>query len=439
MRGPPPTKYARAGDARIGYQLSGEEPPDIVFVGGPASHVDLMWEDPSSRRGLERMMSWGRLLRFDRRGTGVSDPLEGAATLEQQMDDLDAVLETTGLERVALIGAVDAGLCAMYAATHPDRVSALVLANVAVSGGVVVSDELRDEMLELIENHWGEGNFLPFYAPSRAGDPTFVDFWARFERSCMSPATARKFVDLSMASDLRAVLPAIRVPTLVFHRRENALVPVDAGREVAELIPDARFIEAPGTDLYFWPGADDPEMDLIEEFLTGRRPEHEPDRMLATVLFTDIVGSTDHAAKLGDRGWGELLERHNELVRAHLARHRGREIKTLGDGFVATFDGPARGVRCAQQLVGAAPELGIELRCGLHTGECELYEADIGGIAVHIGARVADLAGRGEVLVSSTVKDLVVGSELRFEDRGARELRGVPGEWRLFALQACSA
>jgi class 3 adenylate cyclase len=432
----PPTRYARVGDARIAYQLSGDGPPDVVFVGGPASHLDLLWEDPATRRSLERMASFGRFLRFDRRGTGVSDPLEGTPTLEQQMDDLDAVLEATGLERVALIGAVDVGLCAMYAATHPDRVSALVLANVAASGGLIMDDERREQMLDMVENHWGEGNFIAFFAPSRAGDPAFVEWWARFERSCMSPSTARKMIDLSLAADLRGVLPAIRVPTLVFHRRDNPLIPLEASREVATLIPGSRFIEASGSDVYFWPGADDPEMDVIEEFLTGRRPEHESDRMLATVLFTDIVGSTNHAARLGDRGWGELLERHNDLVRVHLARHRGEEIKTLGDGFVATFDGPARGVRCAQQLVDAVPELGIALRCGLHTGECELLDGDVGGIAVHIGARVADLAGSGEVLVSSTVKDLVVGSELQFEDRGARELRGVPGEWRLYALQA---
>jgi class 3 adenylate cyclase len=431
----PPTRYARAGDASVAFQLSGQGPPDVVFVGGPASHLDLLWEERSTRRSLERMASFARLVRFDRRGTGLSDSLDGAPTLEQQMDDLDAVLAATGLERVALIGAVDAGLCAMYAATHPDRVSALVLANVAVSGGLIMDEDRRDQMLDIVENHWGEGSFLPLFAPGRVDDPAFVDWWARFERSCMSPSMARKMIDLNTSSDLRGVLPAIRVPTLVFHRRENPLIPFEAGQEVAELIPGARFIEASGSDLYLWPGADDPEMDLVEEFLTGRRPEHEPQRMLATVLFTDIVGSTNHAARLGDREWGELLERHNQLVRAQLASHRGREIKTLGDGFVATFDGPARGVRCAQQLVGAASDLGLALRCGLHTGECELLDGDIGGIAVHIGARVADLAGSGEVLVSSTVKDLVVGSELHFEDRGARELRGVPGEWRVFALR----
>jgi class 3 adenylate cyclase len=251
----------------------------------------------------------------------------------------------------------------------------------------------------------------------------------------MSPSMARQLVDLNARSDLRGVLPALRVPTLVLHRRDNPLIPVEAGRETATLIPGARFVEAPGTDLYDWPGADDPEIDLVEEFLTGRRPQRGPERMLATVLFTDIVGSTDRAAEVGDRAWRELLDRHDAMVRDRLERFRGREVKTVGDGFVVTFDGPARAVRCAQEIVEGVDDLGLVVRCGLHTGECELLDGDVRGIAVHIGARVSALARGGEVLVSSTVKELVVGSELRFEDRGAHELRGVPGEWRLFALQ----
>jgi class 3 adenylate cyclase len=246
---------------------------------------------------------------------------------------------------------------------------------------------------------------------------------------------ARKLVDLNARSDLRAVLPAIRVPTLVLHRRDNPLVPIEAGRETAALIPGARFVEGVGTDLYNWPGADDLETDLIEEFLTGRRPQRGLERVLATVMFTDIVASTDRAAKIGDRAWRGLLDRHNDLVRDRLGRFRGREVKTVGDGFVATFDGPARAVSCAQEIVEGVDELGLAVRCGLHTGECELLDTDVGGIAVHIGARVCALARGSEVLVSSTVRDLVVGSELSFEDRGVHELRGVPGEWRLYALQ----
>jgi class 3 adenylate cyclase len=291
-------------------------------------------------------------------------------------------------------------------------------------------------MLEMIEDHWGEGRFLSLFAPSRGDDPRFVEWWTRFERACVTPSTARKLIDLNLRSDLSGVLPAIRVPTLVLQQRENPLMPFEAGREAAALIPGARFVAAAGSDSYDWPGADDPETDLIEEFLTGRKRQRSPERLLATVLFTDIVASTDRAAEVGDRAWRELLERHNALIRERLERFRGREIKTIGDGFVATFDGPARAVRCSREIVEEVRQLGLDVRCGLHTGECEFLDGDIGGIAVHIGARVGALARGGEVLVSSTVKDLVVGSELEFDDRGTHELRGVPGEWRLYALNS---
>ncbi len=436
MLTPPPTRYAHSGDAQIAYQVLGDGPLDLVSIGGPGSHLDMQWEDPLTVRAYERMASFSRLIRFDRRGTGLSDPLEGPPTLDQQMDDLGAVLDAVGADRIALYGAVETGLCAMYAATHADRVSALVLANVSVAGGLVLSDDRRVSLLELIENHWGEGAFISLFAPSRAGDERFVEWWTRFERACMSPATARQVVDLNARVDLSGVLPAIRVPTLVLQLRDCPLVPVEGGRETAALIPGARFVEADGTDCYYWPGPDDPEMDLIEEFLTGRRPRREPERMLATVLFTDIVGSTDRAASLGDRAWRTVLEDHNALVRHRLQQFRGREVKNLGDGFIATFDGPTRAVHCAQELVGGVGHLGLKIRCGLHTGECELLGDDISGIAVHIGERVCELANAHEVLVSSTVKDLVVGSTLAFDDRGTRQLRGVPGEWRLYALKS---
>jgi class 3 adenylate cyclase len=430
----PATRYARSGDARIAFQVLGEGPPDLVFVGGPASHLDIQWQDPATVRAKERLASFSRLITFDRRGTGLSDPLEGPPNLDQQMDDLDAVLAAVGAERVALIGAVEAGLCAMYAATHPQRVSELVLVNVSVAGGVILDEERRLLMLDLIENHWGEGAFVSMFAPSRAGDPRFVEWWTRFERACMSPSMGRQLVDLNQRADLSGVLPAIQVPTLVLHLCDNPLVPLQAGREAAALIPGARLVEANGTDVYNWPGAEDPEMDLIEEFVTGRRPQRLPERTLATVLWTDLVGSTDRAAQLGDSAWRRLLEDHNTLVRERLDRFRGREVKTLGDGFVATFDGPTRAVRCAEEIVRGLDTLGLGTRCGLHTGECELFNGDISGIAVHIGERVCELAGEHEVLVSSTVKDLVVGSALAFEERGVHQLRGVPGEWRLYAL-----
>jgi class 3 adenylate cyclase len=430
----PATKYARSGQALIAYQVVGDGPIDLVTVGGPASHLDLDWEDPSTAAAIERFASFARVIRFDRRGTGLSDSLDGPPTLDQQIDDLGAVLEAVGAERISLFGALEAGMCALYTATHPDRVNALVLANVSVAGGLVLSQERRETMLELIDNHWGEGAFLPLFAPSRTNDERFVDWWTRLERACMSPSTARQVVDLNARVDLSGVLPAIRVPTLILQLRDSPLVPAQAGREAQRLIPNSQLVEADGTDVYDWPGAEDPECDLMEEFLTGRRRAREPERVLATVMFTDIVGSTDRAARLGDRAWRAVLEDHNELVRRCLERHRGREVKNLGDGFVATFDGPTRALTCAQEVVRGVGELGIEIRCGLHTGECEVLNGELSGIAVHITQRVCELAGPREVLVSSTVKDLTVGSAMSFEDRGARQLRGVPGEWRLHSI-----
>src|SRR5919106_289545 len=400
---------------------------------GAGHHRPRMTALLATDEGVDPVVGYRAFL-FDRRGTGLSDPVDRLPSLDLQMDDLDAVLDAVGVERVALIGAVEAGLCAMYAGTHPDRVSALVLINVAGSGEVTLGDERRAQILDLIENHWGEGRFTQLYAPERARDERFADWWARFERACLSPLMARRLVELNAHADVTGVLPAIRVPTLVLIRRDNPLVPVAAARAAASLIPDARVVEADGADLYNWPGADDPEMDLIEEFLTGRRPQRSAERALATVLFTDIVGSTEHAAQIGDRAWRDLLDRHHAIVRELLDRFRGREIKTLGDGFVATFDRPAAAVRCAQEIVEHVDAVGLSVRCGLHTGECELLDGDVGGIAVHISARVNALARAGEVLVSSTVKDLVVGSDLNFDDRGTHELRGVPGEWRLYAV-----
>ena len=418
----------------IAYQVMGEGDLDLVLVGGPASHLDLQWEEPDTARSVERFASFARVVRFDRRGTGLSDPVESAPTLEQQMDDLRAVLDAVGVERVALLGAVEAGLCAMYTASYPDQVSALVLVNVAPAGGLVLTEERRQALLDIVENHWGEGSMLSLFAPSRVGDARFEEWWTRFERGALTPAMARMLVDLNMQTDLRAVLPTIRVPTLVLHLSDNPLVAVELGRETATLIPGARFLEFPGTDLYQWPDADSPATDEIEEFLTGRRRPREPERVLATVLFTDIVGSTQRAAEVGDHAWRDLLDRHNRLVRDELENWRGREVKTLGDGFVATFDGPARAVRCARAIVNRLAELGLEVRAGLHTGECELLDGDVAGIAVHIGARIGAMARAGEVLVSSTVKDLAVGSGLEFRDHGVHALHGVPGEWRAYAL-----
>lgn len=431
----PRTHYAHSGDASIAYQVVGDGPFDLVVISGPASHLELMWEEPGTTYCFERLSSFSRLILFDRRGTGLSDAVSSPPTLEQQMADLDAVLDAVASKQIALFGASDLGLSALYAATYPERVTALVLAGVAAAGKETLSSENRKLFLDAIEHSWGDGTLMEVYAPSQAGNPAFAEWWARMQRSAVSPGMARRLMEMIAETDLRAVLPTIRAPTLVTHMRGDHVVPVELGREVAELIPGARFLVYAGEDAYAW--AKETGLDDIEEFLTGRRTVRppEPDRVLATVLFTDIVGSTERASKLGDGAWRNLLDDHNRAVRAELAAWRGNEIKTIGDGFLATFDGPARAVNCAASIVDSLAAMDLTIRAGVHTGECELLGDDVAGIAVHIGARVMERAGPGEVLASSTVKDLVFGSGLRFSDRGAHSLRGVPDEWRLYALE----
>jgi class 3 adenylate cyclase len=395
--------------------------------------VEIAWEEPATASAFRRLASFSRLVLFDRRGTGLSDPVAQPPTLEQQMDDLRAVLQAAGIDRPALFGASDLGLCALFAATYPDEVTALVLSGVAPRGAATVTPDLRAQFLDAVEHHWGDGTLISVWAPSQVGNRAFEAWWARMQRSAASPGMARQLIDMISQIDLRAVLPTIRVPTLVTHQTDDRYVPVELGREVASLIPGARFIEYPGEDTYGW--LDHTGLDDIEEFLTGRRGAGEIDRVLATVLFTDIVGSTEHAARLGDGRWRALLGQHNNLIRGRIAHWRGKEVKTIGDGFLATFDGPARAVHCASEIVDEADSLGLRVRTGLHTGECELVGDDVAGIAVHIGARVMANADGGEVLASSTVKDLVVGSGLRFADRGRHRLKGVPDEWRLYALE----
>jgi class 3 adenylate cyclase len=428
----PPTHYARSGDASIAYQTVGEGPCDLVVVNGPASHLELMWEEPRTARTFRTMAQFGRLIMFDRRGTGLSDPVSAPPTLEQQVDDLKAVLEATGSDHVSMIGGSDLGLSALFAATYPEQVTALVLSGVAADGAHTLVGRSRAEMLDAIENNWGDGTLVSVFAPSQLDNPEFVEWWGRLQRSAVSPGMARKLMDMNAQTNLRAILPTIRVPTLVLHTSGNRVVPVECGREVASLIPGARFIEYEGEDAYMW--CDAPGLSDIEEFLTGRRSAAPPERVLATVMFTDIVGSTEQLSQLGDRRWRARREEHDRIIRDGLRRWRGREIKTYGDGFLATFDGPARAVSCGGEIVDELAELGLHVRIGLHTGECELRPDDVTGIAVHIASRVMHAADPGEVLASSTVKELVVGSGLRFEDRGAHALRGVDDEWRLFAL-----
>jgi pimeloyl-ACP methyl ester carboxylesterase len=441
----PETQYARSGDVNIAYQVVGEGPLDLVYVPGWVSNVELIWDEPAMARFLERLASFSRLILFDKRGTGLSDRVSNdeLPTLEERMDDMRAVLEEVGSSRAALFGHSEGGnMCVLFAATYPERTSALVTLGSFARRRDPDDDypwaptaENREETAQDIERNWGHlrPEDVEYYAPSRLGDDQFVRNLERYLRRSASPGAAAALLRMNSYIDVRDVLPTIRVPTLVLHRTGDHDVDVAEGRYLASKIPGARFVELPGDDHWISAGNPDEIAGEIESFLTGTRPAEELDRVLATVLFTDIVDSTKRAVELGDRRWRQLLNTHDAAVRRELERFRGREVDTAGDGFFATFDGPARAVRCAISIGDAVRELGLDLRAGIHTGECELDGPKVRGIAVHTGARVASLAAPGEVLVSRTVKDLVAGSGLDFVDRGVHELKGVPGEWRLYA------
>jgi pimeloyl-ACP methyl ester carboxylesterase len=439
----PTTRYAKSNDASIAYQVVGEGPIDLVLVLGFATHLELQWESPLFARFFERISSFSRLIIFDKRGTGLSDPVTEVPTLEQRIDDVRAVMDAAGSERAALFGVSEGGpMSVLFAATHPDRVTALVLHG-AMGRTTEAPDypwaspaeALRESAAEFIAPYWGQQaeGMVELFAPSLVGDPQTVEFLARLERSAASPGMVQKIFEMFLDIDVRSILPTIHVPTLVLHRRGDRVVNRRAGEELAAQIEGARYMELPGIDHLPWAGDSEAVLGEIEEFLTGARSVPEPDRVLATVMFTDIVGSTERAAELGDARWRQLLSAHQTAVRRELTRFRGREVKALGDGLLATFDGPARAIRCGRAIVDAAPSHGLEVRIGLHSGEVELIGEDVGGIAVHIAARVGALATPGEVLASSTVKDLVAGSGIRFVDRGAKHLKGISDEWRLFA------
>jgi pimeloyl-ACP methyl ester carboxylesterase len=439
----PPTKYAKSDDTSIAYHVVGDGPIDLVLVLGFATHLELQWESPAFAHFFERLSSFSRLIIFDKRGTGLSDPVTEVPTLEQRIDDVRAVMDAASSERAALFGISEGGpMSVLFAATHPDRVTALVLHG-AMGRTTEAPDypwaspaeALRESAAEFIAPYWGQQaeGMIELFSPSLGGDPQAAEFTARIERSAASPAMVQQIFEMFLDIDVRAILPTIHVPTLVIHRRGDRVVNRRAGEELAEQIPDARYVELPGIDHVPWAGDSDAVLGEVEEFLTGVRTAPEPDRVLATVMFTDIVGSTERAAELGDARWRDLLAVHQAGVRRELARFRGREVKTLGDGCLATFDGPARAIRCGRAIVEASDAQGVEVRIGVHCGEVELMDGDVGGIAVHIAARVGALAAPGEVLVSSTVKDLVAGSEIPFADRGTKQLKGVPDEWRLFA------
>ena len=438
----PQTRYAKAGDVHVAYQVVGEGPPDLVSVWGWMSHLDLQWTDPTVSGFYERLASFSRLVMFDKRGVGLSDPVGSAPTFEERMDDIRAVMDAAGSERAALFGVSEGGpMCLMFAATYPERTSALALYGTfarlarAPDYPIGAPSDATERFLKRVEAEWGTGSIsAELFAPSHASDASFRQSWARFERYAVSPSGIRALVRMVADTDARGVLSVIRAPTLVIHRQGDLMNRVACARYMAERIHGARVVELPGNDHFPWVGDTEAVLGEVEEFLTGVRQEPEFDRVLATVMFTDIVRATETAATLGDARWRALLQSHHALVRDQLARFRGREIDTAGDGFLASFDGPARAVRCASAVSREVRRLGLEVRAGLHTGECEVMGEKLGGIAVHTGARVASLASAGEVLVSGTVKDLVAGSGIKFVERGTYTLKGVPGEWPLYAV-----
>ena len=438
------TQYAKKGDAHIAYQVVGEgNPVDLVLVSTWFSHVEARWDLPGYAHYLRRLSSFSRLISFDKYGMGLSDPIPSRELppLEDWMDDVSAVMDAVGLERAAIMGASEASpMAELFAATYPERTSALVLVNatarISAAPGYEVGapPDVQERIVSMAEQTWGRGDLIAAINPSLAGDSAAVEEWGRYFRLSASPATAAAVMRMLFELDVRDVLPAISVPTLVVHRQDTPIVTVDQGRYLAEHIEGARFVAVPGADYGLAVGDIDVVIDEVEEFLTGSRPAHATDRVLATVLFTDIVDSTPRAVELGDARWRDLLERHDELARTEVARFGGAIADFTGDGLLASFEGPARAVRCAFALRDRLRTLGLEIRAGLHTGEVERRSEGIAGIGVHIAARVLALAGGGEVLVSRTVRDLVTGSGLTFVDRGTHTLKGVPDRWEI--LQA---
>ena len=439
----PPIRYAANGDIHIAYRMHGDADVDLVIVAGAFSNLEVLWEIAEYRDCIERLATFARVITFDKRGMGLSDRVR-AGTLEERMDDLRAVLDDAGSESAALFGNSEGGPMSMlFAATHPERTRALVLC------GAEIKEELTDDwpwgestresfeesmQMDGLLECWGKGLGLQYFIPSRKDDVRLRELWGRLQVQSASPHEAVAFMRMAFEIDVRHVVPTITTPTLVLHRVGDLICHVENGRWLARHLPNAKYVELPGENHLAFIDGDD-ILDEIREFLTGVREPAEPERVLATVLFTDIVGSTSRAQELGDRRWRDLVERHHDVVRRELERFRGREVDTAGDGFFATFDGPARAIRSAKAMTESVRGLGLEIRAGLHTGEVELAGDAVRGIAVHTGARVAAQAGPSEVLVSQTVKDLVAGSGIELEDRGAHELKGVPGEWRLYAVR----
>ena len=438
----PEIRYAKSDNVHIAYQVIGDGPLDLVVVPGWVSNIDCFWEEPSMTRFLKRLASFSRLILFDKRGTGLSDRITFTPTLEERMDDVRAVMEAVGSKKAALLGFSEGGpMCALFAATYPHRTHSLIMigayARRLQAPGYPCGHSLQEgiEFINTIQRDWGGPVALEARAPDLASDAAFRSWWAKLLRNGASPSTAVALARMNADIDVRHALPTIQVPTLVIHRTGDRAIPVECGHYMAEHISDAKYVELPGEDHLVWVGNTDEILDEVQVFLTGVRQGPLPDRVLLTVMFVDMVDSTLYAAEMGDQRWHGLLTRYHALIRNQLSFYKGSEVDNAGDGFLATFDGPARAIRSACAIRDTVKELGISVRVGLHTGECELQGEKPEGIAVHIGARVASKAGADEVLVSSTVKDLVAGAGLEFEDQGLYELKGVPDRWHLFRVK----
>jgi pimeloyl-ACP methyl ester carboxylesterase len=424
----PEVHYAQSGDVHVAYQTFGSGPIDLVFVPGWISHLDLWWDSPITAGWFERLAAFSRVILFDKRGTGLSDRVGGLPSMDQRMDDIRAVMDAAGSKLAAVLGASEGGsLAALFAASHPNQCQALVLygAFAKFTSWFPTQNDL-DAFFKYVREKWGSGENMPKFSPSLRDDQHYRLWWARRERASASPSAAVELMRMNSQIDISAILPSIHVPTLVVHRTRDTVIDINGGRQLAALIPNAQLYEAPGTDHSPWSGEGvDMIAERIQEFLTGSKPSAAFDRVLATIVFTDIASSTEMAESLGDRRWKALLSAHDDIVRRELKRFRGNEIKSLGDGFLATFDGPARAAHCALSIIEAVGTLGIEVRAGVHTGEVEIQETDVRGVAVHIAARIARQAAAGQCLVSRTVKDLVAGAELKFTERGKYHLKGL--------------
>ena len=438
----PKVRYTKSGNVNIAYQVVGDGPLDLVLVPGWVSNIEVFWEEPSYARFLNRLASFSRLMLFDKRGTGLSDRVTDTPTLEERMDDVRAVMDAVGSEKAALLGYSEGGpMCVLFSTTYPERtISIIMIGSYArrlwAPDYPDGADPDRYEVyLESIEREWGGPVGIDTRAPTLEHDERFRAWWARMLRQGATPATAQALTRMNSEIDVRNILPSIRVPTLILHATGDRTLPISGSRYMAERIPNAKFVELPTKDHLPWVGCPDMVVSEVEEFLTGVRHTPEIDRIVCTIMFTDIVESTRLAAEMGDLRWRDLLEAHHAAVRRELSVYRGKEIKTTGDGFHATFDGPARAIQCASAVLNAVGELGLGVRIGLHTGECQVKGDSLEGLAIHIAARVSGTAKAGEIVVSSTVKDLVAGSGISFVDAGAHELKGVPDEWQLFSVQ----